>query len=62
MSEEFQNKNRLTKVDGNYCEDICGMAKSCKRLVEGATRCKNALFYERLQQYENVIEKCERNN
>lgn len=49
----MSDESRLTTIDGNYCEDICGMAKSCKRLHSGDTRCQNALFYERLQKYEN---------
>lgn len=53
MQNEYESMERLTTPDGNYCRDICGMVKTCKRLKRGELRCKNALVYERLQKYEN---------
>ena len=53
-------RDRLTKKSGDYCRDECGQDKSCQRLDHArchndrSLRCKDALRYERLRDYENT--------
>ncbi len=53
-------RDRLTKKSGDYCRDECGQDKTCQRLNfarrhnELSGRCKDALRYERLREYENT--------
>lgn len=45
--------SRLTKPNGDYCEEECGYFRSCKRRGRGDL-CKAALYYDRLRRYENA--------
>ena len=51
---------RLTQKSGDYCRDECGQHASCQRLDHArrhkdlSLRCKDALRYERLREYENT--------
>ena len=53
-------RDRLTQKSGDYCRDECGQDKSCQRLDHAgrhndlSLRCKDALRYERLREYENT--------
>lgn len=47
---------RLTKPNSDYCHDICGHANSCKKVREDTKRCRDFFLYERLKEYENIIE------
>ncbi len=51
MSEQVR---RLTERDGDYCKDICGQAKTCKRLKAGDI-CDDARRYARLREFENLF-------
>ncbi len=48
--EEYE---RLTKEDGDYCRDVCGMS-TCKRISETGRRCSDAYRYSRLREYEDI--------
>lgn len=54
------SSHRLTKTAGDYCSDECGQARSCRRLDDAkqnddlSLRCKDALRYERLREYEDT--------
>lgn len=53
-------RDRLTQKSGDYCRDVCGQAGSCQRLDHArrhndlSLRCRDALRYERLREYENT--------
>lgn len=53
-------RDRLTQKSGDYCRDECGQAGTCQRLDHArrhndlSLRCKDALRYERLREYENI--------
>lgn len=44
---------RLTKLDSDYCHDICGSVNGCPRLTSDKKRCRDYDLYERLKWYEN---------
>ena len=45
---------RLTKRDGDYCQNVCGQKNTCQKLKTSPAPCKDAQNYERLRQYENT--------
>lgn len=53
-------RDRLTQKSGDYCRDECGQAGTCPRLDYArrhndlSLRCRDALRYERLREYENT--------
>lgn len=47
---------RLTNTNSDYCHDICGHAKSCRRLSVGEKLCRDYDLYERLKYYEDKEE------
>lgn len=53
-------RDRLTQKSGDYCRDECGQAGTCPRLDHArrhnnlSLRCRDALRYERLREYENT--------
>lgn len=54
INENAREKyERLTKEDGDYCRDVCGMS-TCKRISETGRRCSDAYRYSRLREYENI--------
>ena len=54
INENTEEKyERLTKKDGDYCRDVCGMS-TCKRISETGRRCSDAYRYSRLREYEDI--------
>ena len=53
MKTNHSIPSRLTKPNGDYCEEECGYFRSCKRRGRGDL-CKAALYYDRLRRYENA--------
>lgn len=51
LSEKIE---RLTTHDGDYCRDVCGGMKTCKRFSSGEKKCSDAYRYERLQEFEDI--------
>lgn len=45
--------DRMTEQNGDYCRDICGQFKTCKRL-EANDLCEDAKRYCKLQAFENA--------
>lgn len=54
IAGEEEPGNHLTEPDGDYCQNVCGSANSCRRLKEGGGRCRDAERYDRLRRYENT--------